>query len=1174
VTGTEVGDVIFRNAGHFEVDANQSITVYGSWSNGYAFSAGTGSTVEFRGTNTATILGSQAFAGLSITNGGKRVEFAAGDTNGVLEHLTLTGYSGNLLTLRSSADGQQTFLNVGGAVSPMLEYLDIKDNNADPGIALAVLSSTDSLNNSNWSFAVAGQTNTWIGTTNTSWANSANWTLGRPPIAADASTIISNGTFDPLLPSARTFNRLEVYAGATLGLNGFDLTVKDAAILAGTVNATGAETLTFEADATISGGLTLAGTEIVYLAGDVNLSGSTLTEASSHVFIDGSAAQTVTSGGQSFYRLTVTNQSGVVTFADAAQATFYRSESASVTFSNSFTATQFCVFSDNGSVTQTFRHGSTYAVEELYLLGSSNNTIYLQSAASSAWFLNVSSAYLVQYVDVEYSDASGGREIAPLFSVNSGNNANWSFGDIWRVWTGAGGSSYHTASSWNPSGVPDATNRILINDADTCTLSSPAQIKHAIIGGDSASLMQIDSQFVVSDTLDVIANGTLEVNDDPGLTVSNDMNVTSGGTMTHKDNSTTEADKLVATIVGDLTIAAGGAIDVTGLGYNRSEGPGQPNGGSLYSGGGHGGRGGLGYATHANDNMGKAYGSLTAPTNLGSGGSDDSGGTGGGAVCLTVGGTVTLNGDILAEGGDGIQYDSGAGGSVFITTADLAGSGTISVNGGLKSTSVHGAGGGGRIAVVLTNGSTFGSVTMTAHAGGGGIYGGGGGFPGAGTVYTKTPSQTYGTVTIDNNGAGLRAGGGLTAGTWIPTNQTWQVDTLELVDSGSLWVDTNSTLNLASGDFGNSDSNGNLIVLGTAVLPSDLTVSNFTFMPLWGNTLSGLTNLTIASGGRASHVKNNDDTAAYKLKIDIPGNLTIEAGAAIDVTGDGYARTDGPGAPTDGYYGGSHGGVGGDLGGSGGYGDTYGSVLAPTNAGSGSGGSGHLDTAGGGVVRLIIAGTTTVDGEILADGGSPPVGGGFNGGAGGSIYLTTADLAGSGTIRAAGGESAASPHTGSGGGGRIAVIMTSGNSFGSVGISTRGGLLTGGGESAPGTVYLERSSESSGAGRVIIDRDGGNYTQNTYLPPQTNAVTDELIEATIIVTNANTELTLASSATVGEIYLYTNTYLVLSNNTLFVDAREHHLGSTDKGSGDTNRVDHYNQIIWVGQPSGMVIQFR
>jgi hypothetical protein len=135
-------------------------------------------------------------------------------------------------------------------------------------------------------------------------------------------------------------------------------------------------------------------------------------------------------------------------------------------------------------------------------------------------------------------------------------------------------------------------------------------------------------------------------------------------------------------------------------------------------------------------------------------------------------------------------------------------------------------------------------------------------------------------------------------------------------------------------------------------------------------------------------------------------------------------------------------------------------------------------------------------------------------------------------------------------------------------------LLTGGGESAPGTVYLERSSESSGAGRVIIDRDGGNYTQNTYLPPQTNAVTDELIEATIIVTNANTELTLASSATVGEIYLYTNTYLVLSNNTLFVDAREHHLGSTDKGSGDTNRVDHYNQIIWVGQPSGMVIQFR
>ena len=29
-----------------------------------------------------------------------------------------------------------------------------------------------------------------------------------------------------------------------------------------------------------------------------------------------------------------------------------------------------------------------------------------------------------------------------------------------------------------------------------------------------------------------------------------------------------------------------------------------------------------------------------------------------------------------------------------------------------------------------------------------------------------------------------------------------------------------------------------------------------------------------------------------------------------------------------------------------------------------------------------------------------------------------------------------------------------------------------------------------------------------------------------------------------------------------------------KGAGDTNRVDHYHQIQWIGNPSGMVIQFR
>ena len=87
-------------------------------------------------------------------------------------------------------------------------------------------------------------------------------------------------------------------------------------------------------------------------------------------------------------------------------------------------------------------------------------------------------------------------------------------------------------------------------------------------------------------------------------------------------------------------------------------------------------------------------------------------GSGGGVVIVRASGDVTVNGTISAGTSDSGSATS-AGGSVNIRAGQLLGSGSISVKAG-DHTNDRGAGGGGRIAVVLTNAATFGSVTMNA----------------------------------------------------------------------------------------------------------------------------------------------------------------------------------------------------------------------------------------------------------------------------------------------------------------------------------------------------------------------------------------------------------------------------------------------------------------------------
>lgn len=131
--------------------------------------------------------------------------------------------------------------------------------------------------------------------------------------------------------------------------------------------------------------------------------------------------------------------------------------------------------------------------------------------------------------------------------------------------------------------------------------------------------------------------------------------------------------------------------------------------------------------------------------------------------------------------------------------------------------------------------------------------------------------------------------------------------------------------------------------------------------------------------------------------------LTIEAGGAITASGLGEPRLGGLAPGTKESAGGTHGGTG-ELNTA----SAYGSVEQPVTAGSAA------FSAGGGALWLRVRDTLRVDGVISADGLNDY----WSCGAGGSIRVEAYELAGTGSLSAAGGQSAGRR---GGGGGRIAL---------------------------------------------------------------------------------------------------------------------------------------------------------
>jgi hypothetical protein len=150
ITGT--GATAFSNASSTGITmTGLTISMTGATAKTFAGGGGSFSTLNQGGAGALTISGNNSFANLTATTLPSTITFTAGSTQ-TFTAFTLSGTSGNLVTINSSTPGTQATLSkASGTVSA--GFLSIQDSNATGGATWKATSSTNVSNNSGWTFS-------------------------------------------------------------------------------------------------------------------------------------------------------------------------------------------------------------------------------------------------------------------------------------------------------------------------------------------------------------------------------------------------------------------------------------------------------------------------------------------------------------------------------------------------------------------------------------------------------------------------------------------------------------------------------------------------------------------------------------------------------------------------------------------------------------------------------------------------------------------------------------------------------------------------------------------------------------------------------------------------------------------------------------------------------------
>jgi YD repeat-containing protein len=500
-----------------------------------------------------------------------------------------------------------------------------------------------------------------------------------------------------------------------------------------------------------------------------------------------------------------------------------------------------------------------------------------------------------------------------------------------------------------------------------------------------------------------------------------------GAVLKHQATDINAVHRLKLVVRDTVLIDATSSIDVTGLGYCGSgrggnngpvgytDGNSPVNGSGPGSGGSHGGKGGEYVYGAGPIPSAQPYDDRFNPALPGGGGGGNpvAGANGGGIVhlyapFLKIEGAIYARGENAVNPGSGYGgCGAGAGGSVLIKAATVAGGGIIDAAGGngLGDYNLPRGGGGGRIYVEAQS-----LINITGSVLGG-TYGGLNG-----TCIMKNGDSLIISPLLLTNNLTMRI---------EPWDQSSD-DRAILVDSAILIVN-------------GSHSFKSITLRHKAVLSHDIA--------------SDSTNIGVSLVAR--------DFLTIDSTSSIDANVKGYRGATPFLSAQTAKFVPG----STGLSGGSHGGRGGYH--QSGYSmASYDVIIKPTDFGGGGSCLSTLSNSYGGTGggRIDIkAPLVRINGKISANGGIGYYGGG---GAGGSIFINCDTILGSGTLSANGANGSSENGAAGGGGGRIALIKCDYRTFGLGKITVNGGW--GGMDGKGGSVYCGfDSSMVSDTGSVI-----------------------------------------------------------------------------------------------------------
>ncbi|MBU4405660.1 MAG: hypothetical protein L6428_10500, partial [Candidatus Aminicenantes bacterium] len=375
----------------------------------------------------------------------------------------------------------------------------------------------------------------------------------------------------------------------------------------------------------------------------------------------------------------------------------------------------------------------------------------------------------------------------------------------------------------------------------------------------------------------MIRNTIAEISRDIDL---NNLSLVENTVLRHPAATTTSTSYLNIKAAEKVVIDSTSKISVGGRGYlgayqgdnNVYTGRtlGNVAGSGYYCGGSYGGYGGK-YTYTVNE----LYGSLYDPNDLGSGGGSNNnvvGGNGGGVVRIEAA-ELVLDGTISANGGScSNNYGAGgSGGSVKVKVKTLSGSGTITADGG--NSTYRGAGGGGRVAIYYEDSSQFTLANIHAY---GGQYTGGTNATyngGAGTMYLKPSSQTYGDLIVDNNNTATSTTIYTTTLPAMGSGFNTTIEQFKLNNTNAAWV-PGALIGLELNPYPAGEATYTVVAndavsLSTAEADGDMTLYSQNGYPYIGE--HHLFNLTVKGGARVF---------TYD-RIMTAGTLTVETGSAL-----------------------------------------------------------------------------------------------------------------------------------------------------------------------------------------------------------------------------------------------------------------------------------------------------